>query len=116
MSSCFLGIVAMPTDRVLPHSQARDDNAELEVIDVGPQEPVKILETQGTFEEMIVWGHEILPAADDSIVKGVEEWIRFAETVCPFTRLVFWTQPDSFSLYRCTRRLHQIRMARISDF
>lgn len=45
------------------------------------EEPVKILEMQGTFDDMIVWGHEVLPAADDPYVKGVEEWVRFAETV-----------------------------------
>lgn len=46
-----------------------------------PEESVKILDAQGTFDEMMVWGHENLPAADDTFVKGVEEWIRFAETV-----------------------------------
>lgn len=45
------------------------------------QEAVKVLEAQGTFDELMVWGHEILPAADDTFVKGVEEWVRFAETV-----------------------------------
>jgi ribonuclease H2 subunit C len=45
------------------------------------EEPVKVLETQGTFDEVMVWGHEILPAADDTFVKGVEEWVRFAEMV-----------------------------------
>lgn len=40
-----------------------------------------MLEAQGTFDELMVWGHEILPAADDTFVKGVEEWVRFAETV-----------------------------------
>lgn len=48
---------------------------------VEPEEPVKVLETQGTFEDVVVWGHEILPASDDTFVKGVEEWVRFAETV-----------------------------------
>lgn len=50
------------------------------------EEPVKVLEAQGTFDEMMVWGHEILPAADDTFVKGVEEWVRFAETVCASPR------------------------------
>lgn len=45
------------------------------------EEPVKVLEVQGTFDEMMVWGHEVLPAADDTFVKGVEEWVRFAEAV-----------------------------------
>lgn len=75
-----LGVVATPTDRVLPAQQSQQD-AEAEVVEVIPEEPVKILETQGTFDEMIVWRHEFLPAADDSYVKGVEEWIKFAETV-----------------------------------
>lgn len=45
-------------------------------------EPVKILEKQATFDEFVVWGHEAVPAADDPFVKGVEEWIKFAEVVC----------------------------------
>jgi ribonuclease H2 subunit C len=30
----------------------------------------------------VVWAHETIPAADDPYVKGVEEWIKFAEAVC----------------------------------
>ena len=71
----------MPTDRVLPSSPRLDSNSEGEDIDVESEEPVKILETQGTFDEIVVWGHEILPAADDSFIKGLEEWVRFSETV-----------------------------------
>lgn len=75
----YTGVVATPTDRVsqqpVKNASAEDEVTELE-------EPVKILEVQGTFDDMIVWGHEILPAADDPYVKGVEEWVRFAETVC----------------------------------
>jgi ribonuclease H2 subunit C len=74
----YTGIVATPTDCVsqqpVKNASAEDDVTEIE-------EPVKILETQGTFDDVIVWGHEILPAADDPYVKGVEEWVRFAETV-----------------------------------
>lgn len=29
----------------------------------------------------MVWGHDALPAGDDPFVKGVEEWIAFAEMV-----------------------------------
>ncbi|KAJ5195267.1 Ribonuclease H2 subunit C [Penicillium cinerascens] len=74
----YTGIVATLTDRVsqqpVKNASAEDEVTELE-------EPVNILETQGTFDDMIVWGHEILPAADDPYVKGVEEWVRFAETM-----------------------------------
>lgn len=73
--------MATTTDRTLPANKASDKDAEKEVFEVTPEEPVKILETQGTFDEMVVWGHEFLPAADDSYIKGVEEWVKFAETV-----------------------------------
>jgi ribonuclease H2 subunit C len=44
----------------------------------------------GTFEDLVVWGHEALPAADDTFVKGVEEWLQFAEAVCSFVFIFFW--------------------------
>ena len=44
-------------------------------------EPVKILEQVSTFEEIMVWGHDQLPAPDDPFVKGLEEWISFAEAI-----------------------------------
>ncbi|GLI77932.1 hypothetical protein PoHVEF18_006229 [Penicillium ochrochloron] len=74
----YQGVIATPTDRVLPASQ-RQDNCTMEDGEPEPEEPVKVLEAQGTFDELMVWGHEILPAADDTFVKGVEEWVRFAE-------------------------------------
>lgn len=40
-----------------------------------------ILDKQGSFSAFMVWDHEKLPAADDPFVKGVSEWIRFAEAV-----------------------------------
>jgi ribonuclease H2 subunit C len=75
----YTGVIATVTDRTsqqpVKNVPAEDDVTELE-------QPVKVLEMQGTFDDMMVWGHEILPAADDPYVKGVEEWVRFAETVC----------------------------------
>jgi ribonuclease H2 subunit C len=44
-------------------------------------EPVKILEAVGTFDEFTVWGHDQIPAADDTFVKGIEEWVAFAEAI-----------------------------------
>jgi ribonuclease H2 subunit C len=72
---------------VLPSTQ-QVPNDEDEVVEVEPEEPVKVLEMNGTFEDLIVWAHEALPAADDTFVKGVEEWLQFAEAVC-FVFLVF---------------------------
>lgn len=76
-----IGVVAVPTDRVL-HSKT-DRNTELQngEQDEVLEEPVKVLDAQSTFDEFVVWGHEIMPAADDPFVKGVEEWMKFAEAV-----------------------------------
>lgn len=60
---------------------ATPTSADVEVEEVIPEEPVKILEKQGTFNEYVVWGHEWVPAADDPFVKGAEEWIKLAEAV-----------------------------------
>lgn len=57
-------------------------NSESTNEEVEQDEPVKVLEKQATFDEYVVWGHETIPAADDTFVKGVEEWVKFAEAVC----------------------------------
>ncbi|PYI02552.1 ribonuclease H2 subunit C [Aspergillus sclerotiicarbonarius CBS 121057] len=74
----YQGVIVTPTDRVMP---ATPTSADVEVEEVIPEEPVKVLEKQGTFDEFVVWGHEWVPAADDSFVKGVEEWIKLAEAM-----------------------------------
>lgn len=79
-ASCLnTGVIASPTDRLVPAAN-RAGNMEDEL----PKEPVKILETQATFDNFVVWGHEISPAADDTFVKGVDEWIKLAEAVCNY--------------------------------
>ncbi|KAI4257618.1 MAG: hypothetical protein LQ352_001604 [Teloschistes flavicans] len=45
------------------------------------EEDVGVLEEMGEFEEVVVWGHERTVGADDEVVKGVEEWISFAEAI-----------------------------------
>lgn len=47
----------------------------------GREEEVRALEEVARFEELVVWGHEIVPEEDDVFVKGVEEWISFATAV-----------------------------------
>lgn len=42
---------------------------------------VGTLEEVAEFEEVIVWDHEAIRSGDDAFVKGMEEWIRFAEVV-----------------------------------
>ena len=80
-----LGMFVRSVEKILPPATPDtpllpDHEDEDEVHEPGP-EPVKVLEGNSTFDHMIVWGHDTLPAADDPFVKGVEEWIAFAEAV-----------------------------------
>ncbi|KAH8434819.1 ribonuclease H2 subunit C [Aspergillus melleus] len=72
----YEGVVAMPTERVLPPTRKEVEDEEAE-----PEEPVKIIEKQATFDEFVVWDHEVVPAADDTYVKGVEEWVKLAQVM-----------------------------------
>ena len=41
-----------------------------------------VMEEQAGFEEIVVWGHEVLPdGMADPYVRGMEDWIQFAENV-----------------------------------
>lgn len=44
-------------------------------------EQVKKLEEEASFDKIVLWGHESLLEGEDPFVKGVEEWIGFAEAV-----------------------------------
>ena len=51
------------------------------------QEPTKVVEEIAQFDEMVIWGHEELAADDDIFVRGVEEWIGFAEAMHSYETL-----------------------------
>ena len=81
-------MVLSATDRTLPQKNSRDgrtvagSTAALEEADGDEDtEPVKVLEEAASFKEIVVWAHEAVPESDDPYVKGVEEWIAFAEAV-----------------------------------
>lgn len=78
----FAGVVATPTDRVMPAQKDSNKSVTEEDMENEPEEPVKVLEEQRTFDGFVVWDHEAVPAADDPFVKGVEEWLKLAEAVC----------------------------------
>ncbi|KAL1991202.1 hypothetical protein VTN49DRAFT_5706 [Thermomyces lanuginosus] len=71
----YKGVIATPTDRTLPPSTAAENEEQEE------QEPVKALQQQGTFDAIVVWGHENVPPEDDPHVRGVEEWVKFASVM-----------------------------------
>lgn len=65
--------------RPLDEDEDEDDMND----DIGEERPenVKVVEQVSSFEELLVWGHDQMPAADDPFVKGVQEWISFAEAI-----------------------------------
>lgn len=85
--SLFAGVVATSTDRCLPKEAPKPrrvdpDDSDLE--ELNPEEdaePAKILESAARFDEVTIWGHDQVPAADDPFAKGIEEWIAFAEAI-----------------------------------
>ncbi|EAA32977.1 ribonuclease H1 small subunit [Neurospora crassa] len=66
------------------------DNDGPEVIDLEAEQQPEVqvggaMEIQAEFEEVVVWGHEHLAdAGGDAYVRGVEEWVGFAERVHSF--------------------------------
>ena len=74
----YRGIVISSTDRIVPKETPADDDEDAEET---PE--VKIMEEQAEFGDLMVWGHEALPDdMADPYVRGVEEWVAFAEQVC----------------------------------
>lgn len=53
-----------------------EDNEEFEEKDTE-------LHEIGTFDEVMLWGHETMVEEEDAFSKGMGEWIRFAEAVSP---------------------------------
>jgi ribonuclease H2 subunit C len=78
------GAILQSTDKALPqtsdNTQADEGNDEEEE-DIKVE--VKIAEELASFDHVTVWGHESIPTdSEDVYIKGVEEWINFAEAVC----------------------------------
>ena len=44
-------------------------------------EEITVLNEVGTFKNMMVWNHEDIVDGENVFVKGLSEWIDFAETV-----------------------------------
>lgn len=75
----YKGIVVSSTERILPKKITPEIEDE-EDTEEAPE--VKIMEEQASFDEIMLWGHEALPdEMADPYVRGVEEWIGFAEQI-----------------------------------
>ncbi|KAL2050228.1 hypothetical protein ABVK25_009589 [Lepraria finkii] len=51
--------------------------------DFEEEEEANMLQDLGSFDEVVLWGHESIVESEDPFVKGMEEWISFAEAVSP---------------------------------
>ncbi|KAK1775715.1 ribonuclease H2, subunit C [Copromyces sp. CBS 386.78] len=71
---------------VMDLEAAESENGQGSEPEVGGQMQMQMqMQIQAEFEEFVVWGHESLAdAAGDAYVRGVEEWIGFAERVHSF--------------------------------
>lgn len=87
----YTGVVAQKTERRLspqqqggqPQGRRNEIEEDQDQDEEDTQLPteVKILETNGTFDQVVIWAHEAVPEGEDVYVKGIEEWIGFAESV-----------------------------------
>lgn len=92
----YEGTVLAKTDKLVqekPNAAAQaameGDGDEEDTEMIARQEvETKVMEQQGRFEEVVVWGHEAVPEDEDLYVKGMQEWVGFAEAVS-YTRVCF---------------------------
>lgn len=63
-----------------------DQEGDLHDEDGDDEEEVKTIDEMGSFEEVVIWGHDSIADGDDAFVKGIGEWISFAEAVSPWSQ------------------------------
>lgn len=59
----------------------RRSDGEMDEDEDDEDEVVKVMEEVGEFDSFVVWGHENFVDGEDTFIRGVEEWIGFAEAV-----------------------------------
>ena len=77
------------------------------------QEEATLLKEVGSFEKIVVWNHESMVNGDDAFVKGVSEWIDFAEAVSNLS--ISYLEPMTVAdrihrLDACTSRKESVKM------
>ena len=85
----YIGAVLQKTDTLVIEKpepaavrQEEDDENLMEDITAQPEKiETRVMKQQSSFGEIMVWGHEMVPEDGDVYVKGVQEWIGFAEAV-----------------------------------
>lgn len=74
----YRGIVLKATNKIIiePSPMVSEEDEESEMPD-----PIKIVDEVSSIQDMVIWGHDQVPASDNTFVRGVEEWITFAEAI-----------------------------------
>ncbi|KAF7870013.1 hypothetical protein EAF04_004797 [Stromatinia cepivora] len=81
------GVVLRVGEEIMPReSNAEDERLgdEDEEGDDGEEKDVetKMVDEEGTFDDLMVWGHECLvDASGDMVVRGIEEWVGWASAI-----------------------------------
>ncbi|KAK3202756.1 hypothetical protein GRF29_154g620837 [Pseudopithomyces chartarum] len=85
LPSTHTGAVLQITDKLLASPVAappyNDDDNDYDGEEDGNIVEVKVAEQIGQFEEVIVWGHGGVVGEGDKFVRGLKEWIGFAEAM-----------------------------------
>jgi ribonuclease H2 subunit C len=78
LSEKYTGAVLHITEKDMPsQSKGEEDDGDEDEMEV----EVKIAEKVGEFDEVVVWGHGGPIGEDDVVVRGLKEWIDFAESM-----------------------------------
>ena len=78
----YTGVVLNITDKELPDSLQGENGADEEGEEDEAKVEIKVAEQIGVFDEMMVWKHgSVVDEKADIYVRGVEEWIGFAEAM-----------------------------------
>jgi ribonuclease H2 subunit C len=69
-------------EREIDQNKNLGTEESMEIEEEEGKEDVKIMEEIGTFNEVLVWGHEAVADGEDIYIRSLEEWIGIAESVC----------------------------------
>nr|OQO13803.1 hypothetical protein B0A51_17036 [Rachicladosporium sp. CCFEE 5018] len=78
------GVLLEKTEKQIiakPSAPIFDENGELEEVAAVQHVEIKVMDRKASFEHVVVWGHDAMPEDGDEFVKGLGEWIGFAEAI-----------------------------------
>ena len=76
----YRGVIVKEAGKEKTASQSTD-KGYLEEEEGEEQEEVAVLNEVGSFDRVVIWNHESMVDGDDAFVKGLDEWVVFAEAV-----------------------------------